>query len=369
MRDNSDIAANAEDEQYVLSQYPLISDSLLWPELVQKFMFHERVANETKAASRRSSVYAIICVVFSLCATLISTSPIATNVSVLLPRFSVILACLALILLVLAIGLGKGVLFGARRDQWLRNRLAAERLRHFYFQFLLNHRKWVCRGGELAITRLREKRAIALERVYKDITSDEYMQTVLDDSTLEESFLLERREVGAAEQLQHERLDELRRYWCEFRFEWQIKYATKQTMRKYSTFSLGETVAEKEHWVTRIEFASTLAIVVLQSVAIAGQLSGDAVDFLVPAAVLATSIFAVFIVGLQAYKEGVGLSEDLSRYRMYSSYGSKLFRDWRASHLTDDLAFELRAMYELEDLSYFETREFLRSHRDARFSL
>ena len=64
----------------------------------------------------------------------------------------------------------------------------------------------------------------------------------------------------------------------------------------------------------------------------------------------------------------MGLSDDLSRNRVYASYTAKLVRDFRVAQEKGDGGGQIRIMQEMEDLAYFETREFLYTHSTARFS-
>ncbi|SDE98416.1 hypothetical protein SAMN04488105_110233 [Salipiger thiooxidans] len=366
---NSDIGGNGGDGGYLRHQYPLIAESLIWPELVKSFNFHEHHAKEMKTTSRRHSFFAITCIVASLSVTWATTSSYFVKTLTDQPQLQVTLALASLLLLLAAIGLGKGILFGRRREQWLRHRLAAERLRQFYFQFLLKHRALICGGSEDDLQHLEAERAIALERVNKDVSALVYKQTVLNDTQLEEAALVERELLNAGEDLRRDRLDELRRFWREFRFSWQIEYATEQNMRQPSPLPIFGTIADQEHSVSTLEFVATLAIVSLHCLAVAGQLLGTQAAGVVSTAVLAASLFAIAIVGLQAYRDGVGLTEDLSRNRVYASYTSKLLRDLEHAQRNADLPAEIHIMYEMEDLAYFEMREFLQTHSEARFSL
>ena len=83
---------------------------------------------------------------------------------------------------------------------------------------------------------------------------------------------------------------------------------------------------------------------------------------------LGASILAILVVGLRAFKDGLGLSDDLSRNRVYASYIAKLLRDFESAQKKGDRVAQVRIMQEMEDLAYFETREFLYTHSKARFS-
>ena len=119
--------------------------------------------------------------------------------------------------------------------------------------------------------------------------------------------------------------------------------------------------------MSSLEFIATVGIIALQCLAVAAQFfsTGSTVEN----AVFLASILAVAIVGLQAYRDGMGLTEDLTRNRVYASYSAKLLRDYKKAIQTKSAPAEMRIMAEMEDLAFFETGEFLQTHSSARFSL
>lgn len=366
--DNSDIGRNPNDPAFLRSQFPNIAEALIWPELVETFDRHENAAKLLKTSSRRSSIAAIAAMVTSLLLTLVATSDLIEGVVSAYQGLSRILAVLSLFLLVAAVFLGKGIMLGRRRDEWLRHRIIAERIRQFFFQFLLANRYSICGEGFLSTTELRKTRALALEAVKHTIEGAAYIQIVRDDATLEEARMIETGEdrdvvmdVG--------KLEEFERYWRRFRFQWQAEYATKQVMRRASPFPMAGSLADQNHTIGTLEFIATVAIVVLQIVAVFSQLFAPPENSLVSVSVLLASVCAIIVVGLLAFKDGMGLTEDLSRNRVYASYVAKLLRDFEVARETDGMAAQFRVMQEMEDLAYFEAREFLHTHSTARFSL
>ncbi|ETX13160.1 hypothetical protein OCH239_13075 [Roseivivax halodurans JCM 10272] len=365
---NSDLGLNEGDETYLRNQYPKIADHLIWPELQAEFLDHEVAAKSLKTGSRRRSFLAIALITLSLLATLIATS---SPLEVFIAADSALakgLIATSVILLVVALLLGKGILFGRKRDDWLTHRLISERVRQFYFQFLLAHLEEICSTSVLDRQRVLEGRAKSLERVLRRVRAGAYRQTVRDDTTLNEALMIDIPDSQRGN-LDSERYAEIKRFWEELRFNWQAEYSTSTLDRKATPFPLFGSLADQEHTVKTLEFIATLGIVTFQMLAVSSQLLLSSSSDQSQLFVLGSSLLAICVVGLQSYKDGTGLTEDLLRNRAYATYCSKLTRDFKMAELKDDRFAEIHAMREMETLAYFETREFLNTHSRAQFSL
>lgn len=167
----------------------------------------------------------------------------------------------------------------------------------------------------------------------------------------------------------NERYAEMKRFWEELRFNWQTEYSTSMLDRKATAFPLFGSLADQEHTVKTLEFVATLGIVTLQVLAVLSQLVPSSSSNQTQILVLIASLLAVCVVGLQAYEDGMGLTDDLHRNRAYATYSAKLTRDFKTAELKGDPRAEINAMREMETLAYFETREFLNAHSRAQFSL
>lgn len=365
---NSDLASNEGDQAYLRSQYPKIADVLVWPELVEAFRQHEDTAKRLKLGSRRNCLFSIGSIVLSLATTLVGTSPMFAPLVSGHPAGAYVVAVASFLLLVLALLFGNGILYGRKRDDWLKHRLIAERLRHFYFQTILANLSSICCGSSLERRRFIEDRGRTLERVLRRLRSPGYRQAVLGDEALQEARLVDFGEVNA-EAIDAEYFQELEQYWIELRFNWQGEYATQQLARKASALPFSGSLADQEHSVSRIEFITTAGIVALQALAVAGMFIYAPGSPVIEGSMLGASILAILVVGLRAFKDGLGLTNDLSRNRVYASYTAKLLRDFVSAQRIPDRAAQVRIMQEMEDLAYFETREFLYTHSTARFSL
>ena len=85
--------------------------------------------------------------------------------------------------------------------------------------------------------------------------------------------------------------------------------------------------------------------------------------------VLASSILAIVIVGLHAFRDGTAVTSDLIRYRHYRShleYARSLFDE---ADRAEETAAVLKAALRVEEAAYFELREFLIGHSKLKLSL
>lgn len=368
MKPNSDIGLNEGDAVYLSRHFPLIAKSLIWPELVEAFRNQENLAKENKVSSKRSILISICAFVTSLLVTVTWNSPIVPATARAEMEWNVIVTFLAIVLLVTAIGFGKGMLNWRSRDDWLTHRIFAERLRQVYFQVLISKVSVICRYGSFAEDELARIRGMMLETAVRKFSLMSYRQSIADDATLEESRIFDYDDADL-DALDEKKLEELFRFWKEMRFAWQIDYANAQVRRSTSEFQFGGSLADQAHAVAKLESIVTILILTLLPVSLALQLAEGGTSMLVPWVVLCSSLLAIIVVGLKAYRDGVCLKEDNSRNRVYASYSEKLFRNFTRYEDRKDRRSQFRVMQEMEDLAYFEMREFLNSHSERRFSI
>ena len=366
MKPNSDIGLNEGDAVYLSRHFPLISKSLIWPELVEAFKHQEDMAKQRKISSRRSILVSICAFVASLLVTTTWNSPIVPPHT--REEGNAVVTFLAIVLLVIAIGLGKGLFRWRSRDEWLTHRIFAERLRQVYFQLLIARIDVICRYGTIAEDEFVRTRGMMLETALRRFSQMSYRQSIADDTTLEESRVFDYDD-SDLDALDEKKLEEFFRFWKEMRFSWQIDYATAQVRRSTSEFQFGGSLADQAHTVAKLESMVTILILTLLPISLTFQLVGGEESTLVQWAVLWSSLLAIIVVGLKAYRDGVCLKEDNSRNRVYASYSEKLLRNFKRYEDRQDRRSQLRVMQEMEDLAYFEMREFLNSHSERRFSI
>ena len=85
--------------------------------------------------------------------------------------------------------------------------------------------------------------------------------------------------------------------------------------------------------------------------------------------VLGSSILAIIIVGLHAFRDGTAVTSDLLRYRHYHSYLEYARRLYDDADQAGETTAVLQAALRVEEAAYFELREFLMEHSKPKLSL
>ncbi|GAA6147756.1 hypothetical protein NBRC116586_08180 [Pseudooceanicola nitratireducens] len=369
---NSDLLLNADDEEYLRSQYPDIADRIIWPELKAAFEEHEERAKATKRMSRRSCFVGISFVILSLFTTLMTTSELSHTHLEANPHLSDWLAGAAAILLVLGLVLGRGFVLSAKRDEWLAARQQAERLRQFYFQFMVVHADLVCTGGERAAKKWNEVRNKELERARKTISGNTYTEKIKNDQQLDETFLVGQAQVVATCQpltMNQSLFTQFKAYYREFRIDWQEDYVNLQFNEGAAPLPIFGSLFEREKASNVVESVATIGIVLLQAGAVISQLVGETGSPTTGALVLGSSVLAIVIVGLHAFRDGTAVTSDLLRYRHYRSHLEYARRLFDEADRAEDTAAVIQAALRIEEAAYFELREFLIEHSKLKLSL
>ena len=131
---NDDLLMDHEGRNRVKEEFPALYPVLDWPKLRETFTEYEKIAVSSKIVVRkRGRLIVVLGVVGLLLAATTGLLPKTTLIAALMGGFAALFSFSSLVL---------GVLFRVRnpiRDQWLQSRYVAERLRHFYFHFLLTN--------------------------------------------------------------------------------------------------------------------------------------------------------------------------------------------------------------------------------------
>ncbi|MDF2232417.1 hypothetical protein P2H44_07620 [Albimonas sp. CAU 1670] len=371
-RYNFDLLCNEGDEAYLRSQYPDIADRVIWPELRSTFVEHEEKAKRMKRASRSSSFIGIALIVLSLLVTLVGTSEL-TKVFVQESRLiSNAVASLAAALLVSGLLFGRGVVLSRKRDEWLTERQQAERLRQFHFQFMISHVDLLCARAvqtKVSWDKIREKE---LERVRRTLSGNTYTKQVKDDQDLSETFIADMnrlRNVKDFQSVDSNKFQQFKLYYREFRMDWQEDYVDIQFEERASPISATGSLFEREKFANAVEHAATLGIVLFQFGAVLCQILDDPHSPITQALVLGSSVLAITIVGLHAFRDGTSVTDDLVRYRHYSSKLKHARRAFDEADREHDESGVLAAAMRIEEAAYFEMREFLIAHSKPKLSL
>lgn len=376
MSDNKDLAANANDPERLRLQYPKIAEYLHWPELVEEFTKHDALALAQKGTTRRSATATVLLYVLSAGFLQIAGSPLIDSNSV----FPMILITLAALFFFAALYIMSGIPKGHQKDAWLYHRLIAERLRQLHFQFLLFHAGRVVSTSVSDRASVMRERKAALSRVIDRLEDRGYINSVIDDSGLAQSDLLDMHRAAFAD-VDTDALKELTLFWETERFGRQVAYTDKQTFMGANKLKFRDgTPAERNRTTEAIEWGALFLIIVLQFFSVItfgallfGNLFSTTASQILTYGVaqltlLLITLLALLNAGVQTYRDGLLLPPDVSRNRVYGSYCTKLSRKFNEVVAEGDLTGQLRVMREMEDLAYFETREFIIQHSKSRFS-
>ncbi|WP_299082950.1 hypothetical protein [uncultured Ruegeria sp.] len=368
-RYNTDIGTEPEvDHPYFESQFPLVSQFLIWPELVSAF---DESENAAKRLKYRVRVFGIIAILLALTGLILATANTVFDFSshrIVGLETDDIFSWITLALLFLALVFGKGILFGKNRDVWLSNRLRAERLRQFHFQFIMLNAHAIATDSYSVRQALLSARSKQLERTIKRLRENGYMQSVLDDAELSECFLAER-VLGLEESPNDNALEQLREALLELRFKHQRGYALHQLKKSGSGLSLRGSIADRARGVNNLEFMATLLLLVLQLIAVLLTIIMAQDAPFSQTFAFAASVAALVVVALKSLEEGLHLPQDLTRNRIYAAGCSRLEKEFQTPSMPNGDQAADDILRRMEELAYFETREFVITHSESRFSL
>lgn len=366
---NTDIGLDSSrDHPYYRSQYPEIADFLIWPKLIEAFKAYEDKAVELK---RNVRIYGIA----AICLATIALSVAAISSKLSLPGnlfgsldTTTVLASVSLFFILLAVALGRGVLFGHTRDEWLVLRLKAERIRQFHFQFIMVNFRSIASDDFGMKRNLLVEREKQLQSAQRKIEENGYHRKVVQDEELS-NFLLAEGLRGQISELHEDRLEQLQKALIELRFEHQSGYAAHQLRKTRPGLSLTGSIADKARGVNNLEFIATIGLLLLQTIALICQIVAPQLTNLIIYLSLFVSLFALSIVALKSYEEGLHLPQDLTRNRTYAAGSAKLLREFRTAKSNIDIDEQIKTLERMEELAYFETREFVITHSESRFSI
>lgn len=365
---NSDLLRNKTDLKFLRSQFPDIADGVQWDHLGSAFDTHEEIAMADKATSSNRINLGIALIVLSLLITLISTAPIVRTAFGIGLQFTSLIALAALVLLVVGALLSRGVISGKRRDDWLRHRMIAERLRQLNFQFLAANVDLLCKRGTREAEELERRKAKVLEAFKFEVEQSSYLQAIVDDESLSRGLTVDIGDVALGD-LDPVRWGQFLRYYETLRLGWQEQYARAFFDAGGSPFRKRASSFDRFHALKTVEFFATIMLLLLQSLAVLTQLVEPASIGLTQLFVLGASISAVIIFGTNAVRDTSAVAGELTRYRHYLTHIAKARRFFSESNGAADATRVLAGIREMEEAAYFEMREFILLRKRVDMSL
>lgn len=359
---NDDLLLAQEDREVAARKYSTIWHVLDYPELRHLFTRYDEPANRSKRRARKAGLWAIGLVWVAL---VIASSEHLLAHTGWAGTFAVISAACGLIGVVIG---GTGILFAAKKQEWLYGRLMTERIRQFHFQTFVFRWPEILRSlsGDDA------RAAFSLERkLWFDVFHarfhgklDEQFTSTLEDETQESAWLHET-ETARSEISEDAGLDPLFRAYRELRIMHQIGYANNQLKDDRRIFSAAPR--RQVAVFSGISFVCVILVCAIHVAVLAGVLSHSPIW--VAYAEIASLIIiwiAIAALAVRAIEDGLQPEREVERYQQYrSSVRFVLERFDRATSPKE----KLHIMQEMERLVFDEMRNFLISGNRSRFVL
>ena len=384
---NRDILANPDDEEILRERYPEIADWLPWTELKEAFLEVEGIAAAEKGKSHRFGKYAIWCAFVSTA--IIAVSPVVSLFSEsLFPETSVgkvvtpTLHYLWAPFLIASAIFGRHSLHGDRRARWLEARSQGERLRQLFFQHLACWLPYlVSKDPDDRATALKARTA-ALAQLSEHYGPDggAIVHRIVNDLDHRSWALVEAPQRAPAGQADPRLTACLLRYIRDRRLAYQQRHAARQVdsnsdRRSRSLFARwsAQRSAIAGFGVAFVVFQLLIGILYILLDLFAGDpgvQSPISLNSIVVYMQMFATLCAAFVVALKALEDGMQYHKDIMRYRTYAGIIARISVEVDRLVVEPETDFDhLRAfLLVMEELSYWEMREFLTLHLDSRFS-
>jgi hypothetical protein len=325
-----------------------------WPELRTLFEEHDHLANAARRDTRRGGVFAIGVGFAGIVVTALA-SLVANNIAL----------ALAGSLLVVGAGLVgfHFLLTGKRRLVWITNRYWTERIRQFYFQFIINN-------AELAAQAMVDDQALALYVALRRET----FRTFVDEHADHSPLSMERMKADVAEispwlhpdwenrpppAKQTLSLDRMLVVLAKQRLRIQDDYVTRKLLKSYKSpeWRLGVVMVLSD-------ILTVLTLLLTASIGVIFALSGGDDTIAIKSMLALNAIFGGGVLALRALESGLQLAADTDRYSWYLASTKSLIDRYKQRLGADDRIELLRQM---EHLSYQELRRFTISSLASRY--
>lgn len=360
---NSDLLTNNGEVEFATQSYPTISHVLDHPELRDLFTAYDASANTAKKRSRRAGLLAIVLGTFALLSA--SAEAFSHNTH----EASKWLGMVAAIAGVFSVAIGFwGVLHTKSKRQWLCERLMTERLRQFHFQtFVFRLPDIVASlgtsGGAKTYDDARRRWFDEFKAKYEG-QLDAELTEILDEGEGSERWLHDPRPIP--ELVLQADLSEVFQAYKTLRIMRQLQYANRKLNTEASLWPL--SLRQQADFLSQTAFICVLALFAIHLV-IAMALAAPSLESVSafahnPCVHVVTIWCAILALAIRAAEEGLGIRDEIERYRDYRS-SIKAIRE--RFERTTDPAEKLRIMEDMERLSYEEMCSFLRNANDTRF--
>jgi hypothetical protein len=355
---NDDLLLTPQARTRLDAEFPGALRVFDWPELRAQFEAIDQRAGQSRKRRRRNGVIAAS--VTSIGAALSALLPLAQPLGWDVERGAYALAAAMSFLGFVAT---LWLMHGDREiAEWLESRLQTERLRQLYFQFMGANAALAVRAftDDAALSEWRQRRVEALNVVTPLLQTPRTLLTaIIEDINQRRVWLLEafKQKPGSLSPSA-----DLEKFF--------------DIMRRQRLGVQGDYVREKltpglgspQSWHAFVKGASYVSALaaLIASILIALLLyDGSTFDSLsVRALVSLVAFIGVFVMFIRLLAEGLQVRADAERYQWYRDAVTDL--DARFNNRDPDVRAEI--LREMERASYREMREFLKTHKQARFS-
>ena len=360
---NDDLLLAQEDRDLAARKYPTIMHVLDHPELRHRFSADDKPANKAKRRARTAGLWAIGLVWVALA--IASSEHLLPHQSPWATPLAAISAVCGLAGVIIG---GTGILFAAKKQEWLHRRLMTERIRQFHFQTFVFRLPEILRS----LSSEEAKDAFLLERKawFEEFKShfhgklDEQFMNVLEDEKQTDIWLheTEKKESTLSE---HRELDPLFAAYRELRIKHQIGYANNQLKDDRRIFSASPR--RQAAVFSSVSFICVVLVCAIHVAVLAGVLSQSAL-WAAHGEIASLIIIWIAIAALavRAIEDGLQPEREVERYQQYRSSVSFVLERFDQAASQKE---KLQTMQEMERLVFDEMRNFLISGNQTRFVL
>jgi hypothetical protein len=359
---NDDLLSNAGDLRYAKEQFEKIFPILDYVELRSAFINYERRAHGAKAWVHRLGLVAVFFGTVALLSA--ATEPLWADASYS-RVFVIIFEMGGLVAAFIASG---GTWLGPWKRQWLESRFMTERLRQWHFQLLIRRGQEIESAFENDVSNSLQKFQTQRKSWLNDFLHDHKgkidsrMESFAHDPDFSNDWL----HPATAFKNDSSILALIFDAYRQLRLLHQYDYIThKLSLAKDSAFweFLRWPLLRQEALIGGAASFCFVAALLFAGGVIANRFFRiePALDSVLESVTL---VIAIIAVALRTIQDGLGVTNDIERYR---NYRGKIRRALLHFDTTRDPQTKLRLMEELELAAIDELRGFLRSHYDARF--
>lgn len=374
---NDDLLANSGDVEWVRQSSPQLAPVLDFPELREVFAKYDKLAI---AARKQTQRWGLLSIGFGVAALLAAATEPLWGGQAWLPRLvGTVTELVGLLGAIVGIG---GLWLGPSKRNWLLNRLMTERIRQWYFQFLVYRGDLVRRGfgttGDDLANFLRTRQLLFGEFLAAHRGKLDSLLTGLTGVNYESEGQIVEESAAANHgyEADKELFNQVVSFYSRLRIRHQLQYAqhklqasTDKPWRKF--LSWPPIVQEK--FLTALGSAC-LSLAILISV---GIIVGHSIGFVNPQLAIVTVLehsslnslavgLAIVSVAVRTVEDGLGVKADVERYQHYANHMAQLSR---SINQETSIRNRLKLMVECEQLCFEEMREFMVQHHKATFAL